>query len=72
MTNLRTFDNRHSNEVFLKIEPKQIIDDLNPTENGEASEEPHCASDKAKLGLRCHLGKSIFVQREVHYVPEKK
>ena len=37
-------------------EPQDIVDNLNPTENWEASEEAHGASNQAKLGLSCHLG----------------
>ena len=32
-----------------------MVDDLHPTEDGEASEEAHCASYQAKLCLHCHL-----------------
>ena len=50
--------------------PKQVIDDLDPTENGEASEETHCASDQSKLGLRCHLagmkGTEVFISVDVY------
>ena len=35
--------------------PQEVVDDLDPAENGEAGEETHCASDQSKLGLRCHL-----------------
>ena len=38
-----------------QLKPQQVVDNLDPTENGEAGEETHCASDQAKLGLRCHL-----------------
>ena len=31
------------------------VDDLDPTEDGEAGEEPHGAADKAELGLQGHL-----------------
>ena len=31
------------------------VDDLNATEDGEASEEPHGAADEAELGLQGHL-----------------
>ena len=34
----------HFWDVELK-EPEEVVDDLNPTEDGEASEETHCASD---------------------------
>ena len=37
------------------MKPKQVVDDLNPTENGEAGEETHCASNQAKRRLCCHL-----------------
>ena len=37
-------------------EPQDIVDNLNSTENWEASEEAHGASNQAKLGLSCHLG----------------
>ena len=36
-------------------EPDGIVDDLDPTEDGEASEKAHCASYKAQLGLHCNL-----------------
>ena len=32
-----------------------IVDDLDPTEDGEASEETHCPSNQTQLGLSCHL-----------------
>ena len=32
-----------------------IVDYLDPTEDGEASEEPHGAADEAELGLQGHL-----------------
>ena len=44
------------------MKPQKVVDDLNPTENGEAGEETHRASDQAKLGLRCHLGGEIMEQ----------
>ena len=36
-------------------EPDGIVDDLDPTEDGEASEETHRSSDEAKLGFQGHL-----------------
>ena len=36
-------------------EPEEVVDNLNPTEDGEASEETHCSSDEAKLGFQGHL-----------------
>ena len=41
-------------------EPGHIVDDLDPAEEGEASEEAHCASNEAQLGLGCHLHECIF------------
>ena len=36
-------------------EPDHVVDDLHPAEEGEASEEAHCASNEAQLGLGCYL-----------------
>ena len=36
-------------------EPDGVVDDLDPTEDGEASEETHRSPDEAKLGLQGHL-----------------
>ena len=36
-------------------EPDGVVDDLDPTEDGEASEETHRPPDEAKLGLQGHL-----------------
>ena len=36
-------------------EPEDVVDDLDPTEDGEASEETHRSSDEAKLGFQGHL-----------------
>ena len=41
-------------------EPDHKVDDLDPTEEGEASEETHRASNEAQLGLSCHLHESVF------------
>ena len=38
-----------------KETPEQVVDDFNPTEDGEASEKTHRASYEAQLGLHCHL-----------------
>ena len=35
--------------------PEEIVDDFDPTQNGEACQKAHCASYKAQLGLHCHL-----------------
>ena len=35
--------------------PDEVVDDFNPTEDGEASEKAHCASYKTQLGFHCHL-----------------
>ena len=42
-------------------EPQDIVDNLNPTENRETSEEAHGASNQAKLGLSCHLGEKLVM-----------
>ena len=36
-------------------EPDQVVDDLDPAEEGEASEEAHSAPNKAQLGFGCYL-----------------
>ena len=41
--------------------PDKVIDDLDPTEDGEASEKAHCASYKAQLGLHCNLQMMINI-----------
>ena len=47
----------HFTDKGHKIEvPQEIVDDLNPTENRETSEEAHGASNQSQLGLSCHLG----------------
>ena len=35
--------------------PEKVVDDLDPTEDGESSEEAHCAPYQAQLSLSCHL-----------------
>ena len=37
----------HCALVTWEKEPEKVVDDLNPTEDGEASEEAHCASNQA-------------------------
>ena len=37
------------------------VDDLDPTEDGEAGEEPHGAADEAELGFQCHLHVSLYL-----------
>ena len=37
------------------MQPEEVVDYFNPTEDGEASEKTHCASYQAQLGLHCHL-----------------
>ena len=41
-----------ANNLF---KPQEVVDDLNPTEDGEASEEAHCAPYQTQLGLSCYL-----------------
>ena len=53
-------------ENFKKLKPQEVIDDLDPTENGEAGEETHCASDQSKLSLRCHLGVGVDLDVTFH------
>ena len=36
-------------------EPEKVVDDLDSTKNGEASEKAHGASNQAQLGFHCHL-----------------
>ena len=38
-----------------KETPDEVVDYLDPTEYGEASEKAHCASYQAQLGFHCHL-----------------
>ena len=40
--------------IYWKI-PDHVVDDLDATEDGEASEKTHCASNQAQLSLQCHL-----------------
>ena len=35
--------------------PGDVEDDFDSTEDGEASEKAHCASNQAQLGFHCHL-----------------
>ena len=51
-----------------EYEPKKVVDDLNPTEDGEASEETHCASNQAQLSLSCHLGGEFFHKYVYNFV----
>ena len=37
------------------MQPEEVVDDLDPAEDGEASEETHCASNQAKSCLHRHL-----------------
>ena len=38
-----------------------IVDDLDPTEDGEAGEEPHGSTDEAELGLQGHLHIPLYL-----------
>ena len=44
------------------------VEDLDPAEKGETSEEAHCASNKTQLCLSCHLHECIlaFVMPPMH------
>ena len=46
---------------WQKDKPDEKEDDLNPTDDREASEEPHGASNKTQLGLRLDLLVSLDV-----------
>lgn len=41
---------------FLEKELDSKVDNLDATEDGETSEESHCASNKTQLGDQGHLG----------------
>ena len=41
--------------IICEGEPKKVVDDLDPAEDGEASEETHRSSNETKLGLQGHL-----------------
>ena len=45
----------HKNAWVLIERPEEKEDDLNTTDDGEASEEPHGASDETQLGLSLDL-----------------
>ena len=38
-----------------------VVDDLDPTEDGEAGEESHGAADEAELGLQGHLHIPLYL-----------
>ena len=38
-----------------KETPDEVVDYLDPTKDGEASEKAHCASYQTQLGFHCHL-----------------
>ena len=38
-----------------------IVENLNPTEDGEAGEEPHGATNEAELGLQGHLNVPLYL-----------
>ena len=45
-------------ELFVGLKrkiPEKVVDDFDPTEDGETSEKTHCASNQSQLGLHCHL-----------------
>ena len=39
----------------MKKQPEKVVDDLDSTEDGEASEKAHGASYQTQLGFHCHL-----------------
>ena len=42
-------------------EPDEIVENLDPTEDGESGEEAHRSTDQAQSCLRCHLYIFVFV-----------
>ena len=45
-------------ELFVGLKrkiPEKVVDDFDPTEDGETSEKTHCASNQSQLGFHCHL-----------------
>ena len=46
-------------------EPDHVVDDLDPAEEGEASEEAHRASNEAQLGLGGHLNACFCMDPKV-------
>ena len=49
-------------------EPDHVVDDLDPAEEGEASEEAHRASNEAQLGLSGHLHACFCIDPKVRFV----
>ena len=49
---IRQLTDTHQQQTY---QPEEEEDDLNPTDDGEASEEPHGASNETQLGLRLDL-----------------
>ena len=47
--------------IFYNIKPEEEKDDLDATDDGEPSEEPHGASDETQLGLSFDLLVSLNV-----------
>ena len=53
---LRDMKNLSNEKLSTKLGlPEKVIDYLNPTEDGESSEEAHSASYQTQLGFHCHL-----------------
>ena len=49
------------NITFFVDQPEEIEDDLDPADDGESSEESHCSTNEAKLGLGFDLLVSLDV-----------
>ena len=47
--------------IFKLLRPEEKKDNLNPTDDGEASQESHGASNETQLGLRLDLLVSLDV-----------
>ena len=61
---LRDMKNLKKKVIILKQTketPDKVVDDFDPTEDGEASEKAHCASYQAQLGLHCNLRIEISI-----------
>ena len=59
-TNLGVNLKNRSYRVFTILQPQKVIDDLNPTENRESSEQTHRSSYEPKLSLCGHLCKRLI------------
>ena len=59
---------------FIKAsecEPEKVVDDLDSTEDGEASEKAHGASYQTQLGFHCHLQIGIMICSNYNVIKER-